>query len=73
MDDLYSLKSTEELENIINAWLTGDDTDDTSNQASRGRTQTESGNSQTNKTESSSTKAYDDIDEAFSDLGNLDF
>ena len=75
VNDLYTLKSYEELENIVNAWLNGDDEEE-SKESSRGW-----GNSD-NKSESSSSSSNDDspdainskyksLDDAFADLDAL--
>ena len=75
VNDLYTLKSYEELENIVNAWLNGDDEEE-SKESSRGW-----GNSD-NKSESSSSTSTDDspdainskyksLDDAFADLDAL--
>ena len=56
--EMFSCKSYDELTNIINAWLAGDDeSDGTEKPTSAGNTKT-----------SGKTKAYSDIDDAFADL-----
>ena len=67
LDDLYQLKSYEQLENIINAWLNGDDeADDTSTGY-----QNESAKQPQKKTK---TESFGDIDDAFKDLeGDLGY
>jgi len=68
LDDMYDLKSYEQLENIINAWLAGDESDgnDTDNERIT--------NTKTTKTTSSTRTGNtnknfgDDIDDAFADL-----
>ena len=67
---MYSCKTYEELENIVNAWLNGDE--DTSQGTSRGPT--ESSNTESTTTTSSSTKEgsqYKSLEEAFADLEDI--
>ena len=67
LDDLYQLKSYEQLENIINAWLNGDDE---SNDTSTGY-QNEPAKQPQKKTK---TESFGDIDDAFKDLeGDLGY
>jgi len=69
LDDLYTLKSYEELEKIVNDWLSGDDSDnDDDFGTARG------GASNTNTSETDSTteaKKYKSLDDAFADLEDL--
>ena len=71
LDDLYTIKTYEELEKIVNDWLSGDDESETETQefgASRG------GSTQETTTESSSSdtpKKYKSLDDAFADLEAL--
>ncbi len=70
LDDMFTLKSYEELEKIVNDWLNGDSTDDDSsdNYTSRGGSST---NSVDTPKESSGTAKYRSLDEAFADLETL--
>jgi len=76
LDDMYSLKSYDELENIINAWLTGgEDNTETSRNISDNASKTETvhnpPNTKTNNSTSDSSKkkeAFDSLDDAFADL-----
>lgn len=67
LDDLYQLKSYDQLENIINAWLNGDDeADDTST----GYQNTAAKQPQ----KKTKTESFGDIDDAFKDLeGDLGY
>ena len=74
LDDIYSMKSYEQLENIINAWLQGDeaDEDDTDSNASYRQNdakKTRSDTSTNNNTSDDTKNSYDKIDDAFADLG----
>jgi len=65
LDDMYTCKSHNELENIINAWINGDEdsSDDTSSETTRGSV------GKSDVTSAVSTKeSYDNIDDAFADL-----
>lgn len=73
LDDMYSLKSYEQLENIINAWLTGDESDgnDTNNERI---TETKKPTRTTKRTGDTTKTFGDDIDDAFADLeGDIPF
>ena len=67
MDELYTAKSYEELESIVNAWL-NDDSD--SDGTFRGA---ESSDSSSNSSESSDkgSSKYKSLDEAFAELDDL--
>ena len=68
LDDMFTLKSYEQLENIINAWLTGDESDgnDTNNERI---TETATKTPKATKRTGDTTKNFgDDIDDAFADL-----
>ena len=71
LDDMYSVKSYEQLESIINAWLNGDEettNDFSANTATRGATKNQT------STKTASTSYGDDLDDAFSDLeGDMPF
>ena len=67
INDLFELKTYEELERIINQWLNDDDDDDSSNQTTRGgKTQ----NVDQNSPDAISGK-YQSLDDAFADLDAL--
>ena len=73
LDELYTCKTYEELEKIVNDWLNGDDT--SSEGTSRGNfgssTSEPSGNSKTSSDESSDGGKYKSLDEAFADLEDV--
>ena len=80
LDDLFTLKSYEELEKIVNDWLSGDseNTDEFETSVTRGGRSADSSvsasrlNSESNDTDtSSSSKKYKSLDEAFADLEDL--
>ena len=71
MDEIYTLKSYEELETIVNNWLNGEDepaedSSETVNTSQRNSAPSKTGTAQ------KSTKTYNDIDDAFSDLEDMD-
>jgi len=66
LDELYSLKTYEELEKIVNDWLTGDDTEEDSNESSA---PTSHSSDEVLSTET--TTKYKNLDEAFADLEDL--
>ena len=67
LDEVYSLKSYEQLENIINAWLNGEDADNDEDV----ETTTTFKNTRPNKKAESKSASdnFDKIDDAFADLG----
>ena len=66
LDDVFQLKSYEQLENIINAWLNGDDVDDKEDDV----VETSTVKTNTSKTsKSKEAESFDKIDDAFADLG----
>lgn len=67
IDDVFQMKSYEQLENIINAWLNGDD-DDSDKDV---ETTTTFKNTRPNKKAESkaASDSFDKIDDAFADLG----
>jgi hypothetical protein len=78
LDELYTLRSYEELEKIVNDWLTGDDedNDDTSNTGTeRGGTSESSSDAPESSSDASETtqtpKKYKSLDDAFADLEDL--
>jgi hypothetical protein len=72
LDDVYTLKSYEQLENIINAWLSGDEESDQETGSTGYVKNTPTARTQDNTTKSrrgDTSKNYgDDIDDAFADL-----
>ena len=68
VNDLFELKSYEELENIINAWLNGDD-EDTDTGTTRGNTTTQS--SKKDDSPDAISGKYSSLDDAFADLDSL--
>jgi hypothetical protein len=79
LDQVYQMKSYEQLENIVNAWLNGDTETAESDDTSVGYTKTTTPpstpkqTSKTTKTKKDTTKTFDDIDDAFADLEGDDF
>lgn len=76
LDDIYSLKTYEELENIVTAWLNGTDEDDDlgTTRTSGDTSSTSSSSSFETTTEAETTtesKKYKSLDEAFADLEDL--
>lgn len=70
LDDMYTCKTYEELEKIVNDWLNDDETDDDDGTTrSFGNTSSNTGTSNT-KTQSEGQK-YKSLDEAFADLEDL--
>lgn len=69
LDDMYTCKSYEELENIVNAWLNGDEAT-TSEGTSRGATPTTSNETSTSDTTDTSSK-YKSLEDAFADLEDI--
>ena len=72
LDDMYTLKSYEQLEQIVNAWLAGDEVpEDTSYRAPSTTEETRS--TSTNRKQGNVGKNFgDDIDDAFADLESGD-
>jgi len=70
LDEMYSLKSYEELENIINAWLNGEDAQDDSmtNTVVREKSATTPSSSSRKKSSSTEEESFDDLDDAFAEL-----
>jgi len=68
LDDIYQMKSYEQLENIINAWLQGDDTSVPEEANTEYRKSTSSKTSTVEPNEDSKA-SFDKIDDAFADLG----
>jgi hypothetical protein len=65
VNDLFELKSYEELEGIINEWLNGDDSDSSQQETTRGGSQTDE-----NSPDAINGK-YKSLDDAFADLDSL--
>ncbi len=72
LDDMYTCKTYEELEKVVNDWLNGDETS-SSDGTSRGTTQSSSTSSSTPKTsESTGTDGkYKSLEDAFADLEDI--
>ena len=72
LDDMFTLKSYEQLENIINAWLSGDEEPEAESGSTgytNKKTPTRSSNNTPRTRSGDTTKNYgDDIDDAFADL-----
>ena len=66
LDDMFTLKSYEELEKLVNDWLNGDSDDQVDNHTSRGGQDTQSASNA-----SDNTAKYRSLDEAFADLETL--
>ena len=75
LDDLYTLKTYEELEKIVNDWLNGDagSNDDDFGSTSEGTTRgpVSSGTTTTETTASAPSQQFRSLDEAFADLEDL--
>ena len=74
LDDLYTLKTYDELEKIVNDWLNGND--DESNESNdfgtpRNQVTVTSESSDSGSTESTTKANYKSLDEAFADLDDL--
>jgi hypothetical protein len=65
LDDLYTVKTYDELEKIVNDWLSGDDATEDSTGTSRGDT------GSSDDTGDSNTSKYKSLDDAFADLEDL--
>lgn len=64
LDELFTLKSYDELEKIVNDWLNGDDNEDDTGTEMGGSTTTSS-------TSSDSSSSYKSLDDAFADLESM--
>ena len=69
LDELFTLKSYEELEKIVNDWLNGDSEESTSEGTFRGGNTSSS--STTTAGSSNETTKYKSLDDAFADLEDL--
>ena len=67
LDDVFQMKSYEQLEGIINAWLNGDDADNEDEKQEATTTYSRTNNAKKEKKEASD--SFDKIDDAFADLG----
>lgn len=65
LDELFTLKSYDELEKIVNDWLNGDDNEDDTGTEMGGGTTTSSTSSD------SSSSSYKSLDDAFADLESM--
>ena len=71
LDDMYDLKSYEELEKIVNDWLNGDDFEAGSTGNSMGTEKTPNRSQNTKENTESADKQYKSLDEAFADLDSF--
>ena len=77
LDDMYTLKSYEELEKIVNDWLSGEDgSSDSDDFSTRGGSSTDSFSSNTTTAAATAasvdnSKKYKSLDEAFADLEDI--
>jgi len=79
LDDMYTLKPYEELENIVNAWLSGDTSENSDNFTTRGGTGGDYPSTDTKSTTTApttsdgddSSRKYKSLDEAFADLEDI--
>ena len=74
LDDMYTLRTYEELEKIVNDWLNGDDFEASSTSSTTTSTGTERGTSTTQtqkETAGGNDKQYKSLDEAFADLDSF--
>lgn len=67
LDDMYTCKTYEELEKIVNDWLNDDDTDSSDGTAKFGNSE----KTQTTTSTSGGQNKYKSLDEAFADLEDL--
>jgi len=67
LDDMYTCKTYEELEKIVNDWLNDDDTDSSDGTAKFGSSE----KTQTTTSTASGQNKYKSLDEAFADLEDL--
>ena len=71
IDEMYTLKEYNELENIVNSWLNGDEGDNEGTEefgTSRGSTTTSVATTETDETVEASSSKYASLDDAFADL-----
>jgi len=70
LDDLFTLKTYDELEKIVNDWLNGD-ADDESEGSTRGNTSSSTSTSTTGTSTTETSSKYKSLDDAFADLEDL--
>lgn len=70
LDEMYTCKTYEELEKIVNDWLNGDDADDANNLGTARGNDTTSPTT-TDNAGTAPTKKYKSLDDAFADLEDL--
>lgn len=68
LDEMYSCKSYDELENIVNAWIGGEDDSATNTNTGTSRNVTTATQDTTTDTPDESAKKYQSLDDAFADL-----
>ncbi len=74
LDDLYTAKSYEELENIITTWLSGDEVENDNDFGTvRGSTKSTSAPAATSSDSNTTSPKYKSLDDAFADLEDDDF
>ncbi len=78
LDDIYTMKTYEELERIVTEWLNGDSDEESNDYGTSrgGTTQTTNTNSESSSSDNTTqtttdTKKYKSLDEAFADLEDL--
>ena len=72
LDDLYTLKTYEELEKIVNDWLSSDEeSEDTPRGGAKIESPSETLSDSSNNTSSGDSAKYKSLDEAFADLEDL--
>ena len=69
IDEMFQLKSYEQLETIINAWLNGDDGDSNEDGGDEDVVATSTVKTASPKSKSKEAESFDKIDDAFADLG----
>lgn len=69
LDEMYTCKTYEELEKIVNDWLNGDDAEESSDLGTTRGNDTTS--TDTDSSGASATKKYKSLDDAFADLEDL--
>ena len=71
LDDMYTCKSYDELEKIVNDWLNGEDEESVGTELGGSSSTTFTKTTDTSDTTESSPKKYKSLDDAFSDLEDL--
>ncbi len=72
LDEIYTLKSYDELETVVNNWLNGEDEATGDTTVTENTSQRNSTPSKTGATNKPKNKTYNDIDDAFADLEDMD-